>query len=163
AGARYRHFRSFLVRDPRSRPEADWRHAPSFVFIYKRGHDIAAHPTPESSPCMPEFDAFNSHLNVNPWLTGQNEGSGLKRVILVGLALLFAGLASAQELKSPRISVAKVDWDAAAAGIVDRPAGAPAEAFAKLNAAAGVSFPSIDGSSVPVLLPYDVDALIKDR
>src|SRR5207342_2764585 len=68
-----------------------------------------------------------------------------------------------QELKSPRISVAKVDWDAAAASIVDRPAGTPAEVFAKLNAATGISFPRIDGSSVPVLLPYDVDAFINDR
>ena len=106
---------------------------------------------------------LTSVRDVNPWLTGQSEGSGLKRVILVGLALLFAGAASAQELKSPRISVAKVDWDAAAASIVDRPAGTPAEAFAKLNAAAGISFPKIADSSVPVLLPYDVDAFIKDR
>ena len=68
----------------------------------------------------------------------------MKRVILVGLALLFAGAASAQELKSPRISVAKVDWDAVAASIVDRPAGTPTEAFAKLNAAAGISFPRIE-------------------
>ena len=106
---------------------------------------------------------LTSASDVNPWLTGQSEGSGLKRVILVGLALLFAGAASAQELKSPRISVAKVDWDAAAASIVDRPAGTPAEAFAKLNAATGISFPKIADSSVPVLLPYDVDAFIKDR
>ena len=106
---------------------------------------------------------LTSASDVNSWLTGQSEGSGLKRVILVGLALLFAGAASAQELKSPRISVAKVDWDAAAASIVDRPAGTPAEAFAKLNAAAGISFPKIADSSVPVLLPYDVDAFIKDR
>ncbi len=106
---------------------------------------------------------LTSVCDVNPWLTGQSEGSRLKRVILVGLALLFAGAASAQELKSPRISVAKVDWDAAAASIVDRPAGTPAEAFAKINAAAGISFPKIADSSVPVLLPYDVDAFIKDR
>ena len=106
---------------------------------------------------------LTSASDVNSGLTGQSEGSGLKRVILVGLALLFAGAASAQELKSPRISVAKVDWDAAAASIVDRPAGTPAEAFAKLNAAADISFPKIADSSVPVLLPYDVDAFIKDR
>ena len=55
---------------------------------------------------------LTSALDVNTWLS---EGSGLKRVILVALALLLAGAASAQELKSPRISVAKVDWDAAAA------------------------------------------------
>jgi hypothetical protein len=101
--------------------------------------------------------------DVNPWLTGQSEGSGLKRVILVGLALLLAGAASAQELKSPRISVAKIDWDAAAAAVAGRPAGTPAEVFAKLNEAAGISFPGIKGSSVPVLLPYDVDAFVKDR
>jgi hypothetical protein len=89
---------------------------------------------------------LTSASDVNSGLTGQSEGSGLKRLILVGLALLFAGAASAQELKSPRISVAKVDWDAAAASIVDRPAGTPAEAFAKLNAAAGISFPKIADS-----------------
>jgi Peptidase family M23 len=112
---------------------------------------------------MPEFDAFNSAAGVNPWLTGQSEGSVLKRAILAGLALLIAGAAPAQEMKSPHISVAKVDWDAAAASIADKPAGTPAEAFARLNTAAGISFPGIAGSSVPVLLPYDVDAFIKDR
>lgn len=112
---------------------------------------------------MPEFDAFNSAADVNPWLTGQSEGSGLKRAILAGLALLIAGAAPAQEMKSPRILVAKVDWDAAAASIADKPAGTPAEAFAKLNAAASISFPGIAESPVPVLLPFDVGALIKDR
>src|SRR5262245_62422629 len=112
---------------------------------------------------MPEFDAFNSAANVNPWLTGQSEGSGVKRAILAGLALLIAGAAPAQEMNSPHISVAKVDWDAAAASIADKPAGTPAEAFARRNTAAGISFPGIAGSSVPVVLPYEVDAFIKDR
>src|SRR5262245_64409040 len=66
-------------------------------------------------------------------------------------------------MKSPQILVAKVDWDAAAASIADKPAGTPAEAFARLNTAASISFPGIAGSSVPVLLPYDVDGFIKDR
>src|SRR5262245_1003893 len=66
-------------------------------------------------------------------------------------------------MKSPQILVAKVDWDAAAASIADKPAGTPAEAFARLNTAASISFPGIAGSSVPVLLPYDVDAFIKNR
>ncbi|HET7805072.1 MAG TPA: peptidoglycan DD-metalloendopeptidase family protein [Pseudolabrys sp.] len=87
----------------------------------------------------------------------------MKRAILAGLALLIAGAAPAQEMKSPHISVATVDWDAAAASIADRPAGTPAEAFARLNAAAGISFPGIADSSVPVFLPYDVDAFIKER
>jgi murein DD-endopeptidase MepM/ murein hydrolase activator NlpD len=94
---------------------------------------------------------------------GQSEGIGLKRAILVGFALLVAGAAPAQEMKSPRVSVAKVDWDAAAASVADRPVGAPGDVFAGLNAAASVAFPGIDESTVPVLLPYDVEAFIKDR
>ncbi|HEY7228847.1 MAG TPA: M23 family metallopeptidase [Pseudolabrys sp.] len=87
----------------------------------------------------------------------------MKRIILVGLALLFGGAVPAEEMKAPRISVAKVDWNAAAASIPDNPAGATVDAFARLNAAASISFPGIAESSVPVLLPYDVDAFIKDR
>jgi hypothetical protein len=87
----------------------------------------------------------------------------LKRSFLVGVALLIASCASAEEMKSPRISVAQVDWQAAAASLADRPAVAPDEIFAGLNAAAGISFPGIGDSSVPVLLPYDVEAFIKAR
>lgn len=87
----------------------------------------------------------------------------MKRSFLVGVALLIASCASAEEMKSPRISVAQVDWQAAAASLADRPAVAPDEIFAGLNAAAGISFPGIGDSSVPVLLPYDVEAFIKAR
>jgi murein DD-endopeptidase MepM/ murein hydrolase activator NlpD len=86
----------------------------------------------------------------------------LKRAVLVGLVLLIASAAPAEEMKSPHISVARVDWDAAAANLADQPSGAPAEAFAKLNTASGKRFPDIAASPVPVLLPFDVDGLAKD-
>jgi murein DD-endopeptidase MepM/ murein hydrolase activator NlpD len=87
----------------------------------------------------------------------------LKRAVLVSLALFIANAAPAEEMKSPHISVGRVDWDAAAANLPDHPAGPPAEVFARLNAAAQLRFPDIGKSPVPVLLPFDVDALQKDQ
>ena len=87
----------------------------------------------------------------------------MKRAVLVSLALLFANAAPAEEMKSPHISVAQVDWDAAAASLTERPAGPPIEAFARVNAAAQLRFPDIGKSPVPVLLPFDADALRKDQ
>ena len=86
----------------------------------------------------------------------------MKRAFLVALALLISGGAPAEEMKAPHISVATVDWDAAAASLPDRPAGSSAETFAKLNMAAEVVFPNIANSTVPVLLPYDTDGLVKE-
>ncbi|MFZ0068279.1 MAG: M23 family peptidase, partial [Pseudolabrys sp.] len=86
----------------------------------------------------------------------------MKRAFLVALALLISGGAPAEEMKAPHISVATVDWDAAAANLPDRPAGSSAEAFAKLNMAAEVVFPNIANSTVPVLLPFDTDGLVKE-
>jgi len=87
----------------------------------------------------------------------------LKRAVLVGLALFIANAAPAEEMKSPHISVARVDWDAAAANVIERPAsGTPAEAFANLNVAAEMGFPGIANSPVPVLLPFDVDGFAKE-
>lgn len=106
---------------------------------------------------------LTSAATINPWLAGQSEESRLKRTVLVGLALLIAGAAPAQEMKAPHISVAKVDWEAAAAALADKPSGTPAEAFARLNDAANLGFPAIGTSSVPVLLPFDVDGYLKSR
>jgi murein DD-endopeptidase MepM/ murein hydrolase activator NlpD len=86
----------------------------------------------------------------------------LKRAFLVALALLISGRAPAEEMKVPHVSVATVDWDAAAASLPDRPTGSSAEAFAKLNMAAEVIFPNIANSTVPVLLPFDTDGLVKE-
>ena len=87
----------------------------------------------------------------------------MRRTVLVGLALFIASAAPAEEMKSPHISVAKVDWDAAATSLPERASGSPAEAFAKLNAATEIGFPGVAASTVPVLLPFDVDAFLKDR
>ena len=81
----------------------------------------------------------------------------MKRTVLVGLALLISSAAPAEEMKTPRISIAQVDWDAAAAKLAERPAGTTAEAFAKFNVTAEMGFPGIANSTVPVLLPFDVD------
>ena len=86
----------------------------------------------------------------------------MKRTVLVGLALLISGAAPAEEMKTPRVSIAQVDWDAAAAKLAERPAGTTAEAFAKFNVAAETGFPGIANSTVPVLLPFDADGFAKD-
>jgi murein DD-endopeptidase MepM/ murein hydrolase activator NlpD len=86
----------------------------------------------------------------------------LKRAVLVGLALLIAGAAPAEEMKSPQISRARIDWDAAAAGLAERAPGTPAEAFAKLNVIAETAFSGITNSTVPVLLPFDIDGFAKE-
>jgi hypothetical protein len=86
----------------------------------------------------------------------------LKRVVLVGLALLISSAAPAEEMKTPHISIAQVDWDAAATKLAERPAGTAAEAFAKLNVTAEMGFPGVANSTVPVLLPFDVDGLAKE-
>jgi hypothetical protein len=86
----------------------------------------------------------------------------LKRAVLVGLALLVGGAAAAAEMESPLIKLSDVDWDAAAASLPDRATDAPAQAFARLNAISAKRFAGIDKSTVPVLLPFDIDAFRKD-
>jgi murein DD-endopeptidase MepM/ murein hydrolase activator NlpD len=85
----------------------------------------------------------------------------LKRAVFTCLALLMATAAPAEEIRNPNISLGQVDWAAAAASLTDQPAESQAEPFAKLNAAAQLRFPGIDKSPVPVLLPFDVDGLVK--
>jgi len=112
---------------------------------------------------MPWFDVLNlDPILANLGWRGTTREAGLKRAFLVGLALIISGGALAEEMKAPHISVATVDWDAAATSLPDRAAGSPAEAFAKLNMAAEVNFPGIANSTVPVLLPFDTDGLAKE-
>jgi murein DD-endopeptidase MepM/ murein hydrolase activator NlpD len=88
----------------------------------------------------------------------------LIRALLVGLALLCApaAAAAAEEMQAPRISVAKIDWDRAAASLNSASPNTPAEAFAALNGAAALAFPGIADSPVPVLLPFDIDGWRKE-
>jgi len=87
----------------------------------------------------------------------------LRRAVLVGLTLLIANAAPAEEMKSPHITVAHADWDAAAASLGEKPVVSTVDAFAGLNKSTEAAFPTIAKSSVPVLVPFDVDGFAKDR
>jgi len=65
-------------------------------------------------------------------------------------------------MESPTITLSAVDWEGAAATLPERGGATPTEAFAKLNALTAKRFAGIARSSVPVLLPFDVDAFRKD-
>jgi murein DD-endopeptidase MepM/ murein hydrolase activator NlpD len=94
------------------------------------------------------------------------------------LALFSAGVA-AQEMKPPRLSFAQIDWPAAVASLasVDAlgPAALPANlraaglrrtvapALARLNAVMAQHFTGLATSPVPVLMPFDVEALLRDQ
>ena len=70
--------------------------------------------------------------------------------------------ACAQEMQVPRLAHIQPDWAAVAA---DLAAAAPSsgEAIAILNRATAELFPNIAASPVPVLLPFDTNAFLKDR
>ena len=94
------------------------------------------------------------------------------------LALVSAGSA-AQDVTAPRLSFASVDWPAAIATLtaVDAPATAPmsaksrlgganratAPALARLNGVMSQQFAGLATSPVPVLVPFDVGALLRDQ
>ena len=95
------------------------------------------------------------------------------------LALVSAGSA-AQDVKSPHLSFAPVDWPAAIATLsnVDalpppamsveiaagrRRAARCLPALARLNGVMSQQFAGVATSPVPVLLPFDVDALLRDQ
>jgi hypothetical protein len=80
--------------------------------------------------------------------------------VLASLALLLGGHAAAgQEMTAPHVRFATVDWVQAAA---DAGGTDTAATLRPLNAAAGIRFPGIAGSSVPVLLPLDVAGLRRE-
>jgi hypothetical protein len=86
---------------------------------------------------------------------------------IAGLALAVGiAAAAAQDMKSPRIAPTHVDWDAVAVELdavdLPKPAGVP-ELMAKLNRATGERFANIAASPVPVLLPFDTAAFLRDR
>ena len=107
-------------------------------------------------------------------------------VVPLRLALLTAVLtgivasgALAQEMTPPQITSAKVDWSAALASLADNPelrtVALASKArptrnanrwmprpLARLNATMGSRFPGVAQSPVPVLLPFDTDALLRD-
>jgi hypothetical protein len=86
-------------------------------------------------------------------------------------ALLFAAPAAAEDaapdMKNPRVNAVDADWGAAraaAASLAQSDAGTQAPgALAQLNAATAKVFPKIGASGVPVLLPFDTGAFLRDR
>jgi hypothetical protein len=103
--------------------------------------------------------------------------AGLIASVLIGATV---SASTAQEMQLPQITTAKVDWPAALASLSDvpelrtsalgsppRPArnsfGRPVpRSLARLNAAMASRFPGINRSPVPVLLPFDTAALLRD-
>ncbi len=74
-------------------------------------------------------------------------------------------------MKSPRVSSEDVDWVAVRAAlsdlspllVEDRPDGTKTDALARLNEATQSAFPNIAASPIPVLLPFDTAAFLKDK
>ena len=98
--------------------------------------------------------------------------------LVAAFLLLAAGSAPAQEIKTPNISFLRVEWDAVIAGLnkldalkqVSASAAATTTAdaatvdlIARLNRASAERFPTIAQSPVPVLLPFDVNAYLRDK
>jgi hypothetical protein len=86
--------------------------------------------------------------------------------------LCVAGVAEAGEMHAPRITRADVDWSGAAqavgAVVASRTLDAAetpsiAAAMARLNAATAARLPGLAQSPIPVLLPFDVDAYMRDQ
>lgn len=94
----------------------------------------------------------------------------LRNACIAGM-MLAANIAAAQaqEMQPPRISSAAVDWQAAAAELqkleeLQRPeAMDAANMIANLNQATGTLFSNIATSPIPVLLPFDTAAFLRDR
>jgi hypothetical protein len=92
---------------------------------------------------------------------------GLIRLPLVlALATSFAGASAlandAGPFKAPTISIVHPDWNAARADAAELAATPPADALVKLNEASTKIFPAIAASPVPVLLPFDTRAYLRD-
>ena len=82
--------------------------------------------------------------------------------MLGAAALLYASVAAADEMEAPHVTLSQVNWAEAAATLPDHGTDTPDKEFARVNALTGKRFPGIATSTVPVLLPLDIDALRKD-
>jgi len=89
----------------------------------------------------------------------------LHRLGIAGLALA-AGMvaAAAQDMRAPRVSPTRVDWDTVGAELNAIDALKPdTDAIAVLNRATGERFANIATSPIPVLLPFDTAAFMRDK
>jgi murein DD-endopeptidase MepM/ murein hydrolase activator NlpD len=98
--------------------------------------------------------------------------------LVPGLLLAFVCAGAAQDMKPPRLSFATIDWPAALRSLADVDALGPAAmpvglrpaqrrsvppALARLNVVMSQHFAGVATSPVPVLMPFDVDALLNDQ
>ncbi len=86
--------------------------------------------------------------------------------ILVSVFFLLTGLvsASAQDFTAPRVNSLAPDWDAARTALAaENPTSGETASFELLNGALAQRFPGITASPVPVLLPFDTAAYLRDR
>jgi hypothetical protein len=126
------------------------------------------------SPIFPLFCTVPNRLSPL-------QGCDVRIALYAGLSLALATVngAAAQEMKPPRVSHAEVDWAAAVAALAGDGALLPVAlnshrsgqsrtrsvppALARLNAVMSQRFPGIATSPVPVLLPFDTEALRRDQ
>jgi hypothetical protein len=101
----------------------------------------------------------------------------LKAPCLAGLALAAGiAVAAAQDMKAPRIAHFAADWNSVTAELRaseafrsppddgdGAPVAAPADPLGDLNRAVAERIPNIAASVVPVLLPFDTAAFLRDR
>src|SRR5690349_3423020 len=98
---------------------------------------------------------------------------GMIRIAVVAISLLCVlGRVAAAEWQAPRITRAEVDWDRAAQQLGEiaplravhaSAAGVAGREIDRLNAAIAERLPGVATSPVPVLLPFDVEAYLRDR
>jgi murein DD-endopeptidase MepM/ murein hydrolase activator NlpD len=82
--------------------------------------------------------------------------------VFAAAAMLSANAAGADEMQTPRVILSPVNWAEAAISLADHDIDPPAAEFARLNAQTEKRFPGIATSTVPVLLPIDIDSYRKD-
>ena len=76
--------------------------------------------------------------------------------------MVAASAAAAARDRSAAVTLSPINWAEAAASLADHGIEPPAVEFARLNAQVGKRFAGIDKSSVPVLLPIDIDRFRAD-
>ena len=86
----------------------------------------------------------------------------MRLAVFASAVLLLSGVAHADEMEAPRIVLSPVNWAEAAASPSDHGSDSPPAEFARLNAHTEKRFARIATSSVPVLLPIDIDGFRKD-
>jgi hypothetical protein len=100
-----------------------------------------------------------------------------KLALFAAFVVATSSAAGAQDMRAPRIVSATVDWSPALSSISDTQGRAPVlsrprnrgsqraavPVLGRLNAATSQHFPGIGSSPVPVLLPFDTAAFLRDR